>query len=320
LEFAESGTVEIAQPVIALGNPLGSGADGRPVTTFGTVMRLFKVLDGSIDAANDRFYDNLIQTDILILPGSSGGPLINRQGQVIGVNSAMGRALETGRHFGFSIALDEHTKNRVARLQKGETIRYGFLGVETKDVDAETAKRWGLADLSGAKVKVAMVGFPGQQVGLEPGDVIVGLNELPVLSPLDLIRLINRCEPGQRFRIFYHRGREKRSVGVVLAQRNLADLKGLVHESNQKSLEHAQWGLTLKPITDWRRNTLKMGRHQRGVLVYRVTRGSEAEGLGLEAGDVLTRLANVPVGNLDDFYRVAKPFQRLPEVRTYGGQ
>ena len=124
LEIADPASTMAGQPVIALGNPMGSGDDGQTVATFGRITRLNKVLDGTIDEQNDRFYDNLIQTDILILPGSSGGPLINLEGRVIGINAAMGRALETGKHFGFAITLDQHTQNRLAQLRQSQKIHF----------------------------------------------------------------------------------------------------------------------------------------------------------------------------------------------------
>ena len=218
------------QVVIALGNPMGSAQDGEAVVSFGQIVRLNQRLRNDIDAENDRYYDDLIQTDAITLPGSSGGPLINTQGKVIGINTAMGTSVESGRHFGFAIRITPRLIDKIEKLRVGQALEHAFLGVRPLELDEQTSKRMKLKDLSGALVVQTFTGLPAHNGGIRPGDVIVALDRQSINSPEDLFSTLHRCEPNQLVRIEWMRyiREEDRSIrlhsDVRLARRSSDDL------------------------------------------------------------------------------------------------
>ena len=103
---------------------LGTGSDGEAVTTYGRINRLNSTLHPGIDRANDRYYDNLIQSGAVVHPGSSGGPLLDNKGQVIGITAAMAEAIQSGKTFGFAITLDKKTLAAIEKLKEGQTLAH----------------------------------------------------------------------------------------------------------------------------------------------------------------------------------------------------
>lgn len=313
---AEPGKLAVGQIVIALGNPLGTGADGRAVATFGRISRLNQSLQGGIDLANDRYYDNLIQTNAITLPGNSGGPLINTQGQVIGVNTAMATSRDEKRSFGFAIALDERTLAKIAALKEGQEPAHAFLGVSTVDIPAAVQSRLGLEDASGALVDMVLLGSPAQQEGLRRGDVIVRLGGERIYSPGELMQRINQRQPGEVVQVEIIRSvenePEKREVAIPLVSRTVRDLEGYQEEARLPSL--LAWGLELKDLTAWRKSKLGLEVREGGVLVYEVEAGSEAEREGIRPGAVITAVGQNKVDNLREFAIVAKDSEQLPRL------
>ncbi len=313
---AEPGKAAVGQVVIALGNPLGTGADGGAVATFGLISKLNQSLQAGIDPVNDRYYDNLIQTSAIILPGNSGGPLINTQGQVVGVNTAMATSRDEKRSFGFAIAMDERTLAKIASLKEGKGLSHAFLGVTTTAIPESVQNQLGLEDASGAMVEMVLPGSPAQQEGLRRGDVIRSVDGERIYRPEELIHQINQRQPGQVLNIemvrFVEDRPEKRTVAVQLVSRTLADLEGYQEEVRLPSL--FAWGLELKELTLWRKTKLGLEVREGGVLVYDVERGSEAEREGIRPGEVITAVGQNKVDNLREFAIVAGEYEQMPRL------
>ncbi len=323
LELALSGSISIGQPVAALGNPLGSGSDGRAVATFGQVIRMNQTLEEPVDTQNDRFYNNLIQTDVFILPGSSGGPLIDMQARAIGINTATGTGLQTGKHFGFAIPFDVSVVNKLVALKKGEPVQHAFLGVETTPIDQTTANKYQLKQLSGIIVKSTLIGFPAQKANLLPGDIITHINGNAITSPSELITIVGKYQPHDIINITYQRPTAPSSSTLTqqvttakLMPRRTKDIHGSIEEANLKSLLHRSWGLELKPLSNWRKSQLQLPTKQKGVLVYHVTPGLPADQQLIKPGYVITQLGSKKINNLKEFYQTAKELPGLPRV-TY---
>jgi S1-C subfamily serine protease len=323
IPLARADDLALGQIVIALGNPLGSGEDGQAVITYGQIVRLGQSLSDDIDAPNDRYYDNLIQSDAFTLPGSSGGPLINTQGKVIGVSTAMGKSLESGRHFGFAITLNAETLAKIDLLKSGQDIKHAYLGVKPVEVDESTRQQLALADLSGALLEEVYLGFPAQMAGLLPGDVIVSIDNITVHRPDDVFRYLHNARADQTIDIEVRRAQAKRHAGSVdltvqakLTQRMLADLQGSTYEAGLMRLEVPDWGLHLKPLTNWRRDRMKLPPHLEGVLIYHVFPGSPAEKSGHYAGQVITHLGQYRIADLDEFAASAGHFTVMPALKT----
>jgi len=305
-----------ASIIIALGNPLGTASDGQAVATFGQINRLNQRLDLAIDRNNDRFYDNLIQTNAVTLEGSSGGPLIDITGRIIGINTAMGTALRSAEHFGFAITLDQKTIDKINLLKQGRPVRHAFLGVDTAKVDQNTKERLNLKDLSGVLVKNAMLGSPAQKQGIRPNDVITHINDRFVRLPEDLISAVENHLPGQVVKVNLRRLNIPNPItlDVRLTQRSLPDLKGYIQEVAQPSLVAEKWGMTVIPLTKWRRQKMNLTPRTTGVLVYHVSPGSPADSQNIQPGNIITHIARYQIHTIKDFYNLAVKYPNLPPL------
>ena len=158
----------------------------------------------------------LIQTDAATNPGNSGGPLVNLKGEVVGVNT-LGASDAQG--IGFAIAIDA-AKPIVEQLRRHGRVVRGYLGVTVQSVTPALAAAQGLARGDGVLVEQVSPGSPAAGAGLREGDVIVGLNDVPVASQRDLqAALTNRFKPGDTIDVRVNRGGGEQTIGVTLGER-----------------------------------------------------------------------------------------------------
>lgn len=181
--LGNSDQLEVRQAAIAIGNPLGLE---RTVTS------------GVVSAVNrsPRGFglDGLIQTDAAISPGNSGGPLLDSQGRVIGINTAVIRA-PGAEGLGFAIPIN--LANDVAQqvLTTGH-IRRAYLGVELRDIDQQLAAQFGLPVSQGLIIAAVGRGTPAAEAGLQPGDIVTRIDNAPVTQGGDLRGVLRDREPG----------------------------------------------------------------------------------------------------------------------------
>lgn len=189
LTLGNSDQMRVGQAVMAIGQPYGLdhtvttgvvSAKGRPITI------------------EDRNYQNLIQTDAAINPGNSGGPLLNMQGQVIGINTAVNAEAQG---IGFVIPINTATKV-LDQLLTGAKIERPYMGVSMTDVTAEAINQLGLpANTSGALIQEIMQDSPAQKAGLHPMDVIVSIDNTGISSASDLQNAVQSKEVGDKIQV-----------------------------------------------------------------------------------------------------------------------
>ena len=206
VELGRSANLQVGDAVVAIGNALA--LPGGPTVTTGIV----SALDRTIGEQGQRL-EHLIQTDAAINPGNSGGPLVNVNGQVVGMNTAV--IHRTGgrdaQNIGFAIASDTFLPV-VEDLRRGGGVQAGpraFLGVTTATLQRN----------SGAVVLEVAPGSPADEAGLRPDDVIVRIGSDRVASSDDLVAAVRSHEPGDRVEITWVRGGAQQSAAVTLAQR-----------------------------------------------------------------------------------------------------
>jgi S1-C subfamily serine protease len=221
--LGDSSKVEVGEPVIAIGNPFGYS---RTVTTG-----IVSGLQRQIQAPDGFTIADVIQTDASINPGNSGGPLLDQNGRVIGINSQIRTGGGEGSvGIGFAVPINT-AKELLPELKAGETIERAYLGVQMSDVDAQIADELDLPVERGALVVEANEGGPADEAGLRGsgtdlgeagapgGDVIVSVGGRAVQDSDDVASAIAAKRPGDRVKIEYYRGDDKRSTTVELTER-----------------------------------------------------------------------------------------------------
>lgn len=208
LDFGDSDALLVGAPVVAVGNPFGLGQ----TVTSGIVSALGR------DIKSGPF-DNFIQTDAAINRGNSGGPLLNEQGQVVGINTAI--LSPTGGSVGLGFAVpSDLAQDVVADLQEDGKVDRGYLGVAIKRLNDDVVAALGLADDTDG-VMIAQVGADtaAEKAGLHKGDIVLGIGGDTVKSPRELTRLIGSMEPGTQVTLNILRAGEKMDLTVELANR-----------------------------------------------------------------------------------------------------
>ena len=208
VELGRSGDLKQGDDVVAIGNALA--LQGGPTVTEGIVSALGR----SIDTDEGRL-EGVIQTDAAINPGNSGGPLVNAAGEVVGMNTAVAGEAQ---NIGFAIAIDT-IKPLVDQLKTGQSAPQAFLGVSSAPVDASVAQQFGLKENSGALVVEVTPGSPAENAGLQQGDVVTRVDGENISSSDDLVATIRRHKAGDKVKLEYTRGSDKRTVTVTLGSR-----------------------------------------------------------------------------------------------------
>jgi S1-C subfamily serine protease len=225
LPLGDSSKVQVGDPVVAIGNPLGFQ---RTVTTG-----IVSALQREIRAPSGFSISNVIQTDASINPGNSGGPLLDSQGRVIGINSqiATGGVGQGSVGIGFAVPVNT-AKDLLPDLRAGEEIERAYLGVSMATVNEDLANEADLPVDSGALVESVEEGTPAEEAGLRgsqidelsgdltrAGDVIVRINGEPVRSADDVVSAVAGMQPGDTAELEIYRGDDKRTVSVELGER-----------------------------------------------------------------------------------------------------
>lgn len=205
LKLGDSQIVNVGDWVVAIGNPYGLdhtvtvgviSAKGRPLT-----------IDG-------KAFKNLLQTDASINPGNSGGPLLNLQGEVIGINSAINASAQG---IGFAIPTETVLEVLDQLIEEGEVIR-PWLGVLIQDVTPELQEYFGLSARKGAVVANVQPGGPAEKAGLRRGDVILEFDRQEIGTTEDLVEKIKDCEVGQKVVLLIFRDGATKYVSVKIGK------------------------------------------------------------------------------------------------------
>jgi putative serine protease PepD len=201
LKLADSDDVQVGDTALAIGYPLGLDR----TATAGIVSGL----ERDIQAPNGFSIDKVIQTDAPINPGNSGGPLLNANGEVIGVNSQIATAGGGNGSVGIGFAVPSNTvKEVLPQLERGAAPEHAYLGVSTSP-----------APNGGAQVGDATAGGPAAEAGIRPGDVITEVDGDQVQDPEDVATAIEDDKPGDEIDVKVQRGGSERTLQVTLGQR-----------------------------------------------------------------------------------------------------
>jgi len=208
LIIADSNQIHTGDIVLAIGNPFGIGQ----TVTQGIISATGR------DRVGLNTYENFIQTDAAINPGNSGGALINTQGEILGINSAV--YSQSGNYLGISFAIPIDLVLDVVKqiIEHGEVIR-GWLGVEGVDLSAQMLKRIGLTNIQGVLITDVFDRGPAEMAGIRVGDIITHINKKGIRDTRDVLNAIAAGRPGDQIEIMGIRERQSFITRAVLEQR-----------------------------------------------------------------------------------------------------
>lgn len=209
-----SAGLSVGEPLVVIGSPLGLA--GGPSVTLGVVSALGRRVD---PPEADPLY-GMIQTDVPIAPGSSGGALVDRRGTVVGLTTAIGTTLGGAVEVGFATPM-EVVRDVADDIIRTGAARHGWLGIGGVDLAPAEAESLGVT--GGVAVGQLTAGGPAEGAGLLVDDVIVAVGQDPVRSMSDLMAALRRHGPGEAVSVAVVRGEARRAVGVTLGERPLLD-------------------------------------------------------------------------------------------------
>ncbi len=320
LKFADSDTVRPGQIVIAVGSPFGL----ENTVTFGHVSAIGRPGRAGDGMSDVRYYSGMVQTDASINPGNSGGPLINVNGEVIGVNTSIYSTSGASAGIGFAIP------SNVVRTVSNELIKTGkfdrgMLGLYPRDLKPfESKEKNGLV---GAFVEGVAPGDLAEKAGLKAGDVITKIDDDQVTNEIDLRVALYKRSPNQKVSISYVRGGEQKSTQmtlkaptVVVARqqpqidrspyREMPDFPDMPEFPNEKP----KLGVYLYDVDDTTREQYNLPGGLAGAVIYRVGADSVAERAGLKPGDVITSIGNAKVSLAEDVVGAVSRYEVGQEV------
>lgn len=288
LIFGNSDSVRVGEWVLAVGNPfnLESTVTAGIVSAKG---RSIDILEGEYKI------ESFIQTDAAVNPGNSGGALVNTNGELVGINTAI--ITRSGRYEGYSFAVPANLARKTIRdLKDFGTVQRGILGIGIDDVDNELAEDLGLASVEGVYITRVTRGSGAFDAGLKRGDVIISINSLKTATIPELQEKVARYRPGNKVAVEYIRDGQKFKADVVL--KNKSNTTALIGENSMVR----DLGFELRNLTDKERKKLKT----EGAYVISITRGSKIERTNMDPGFIITKINNKKVTSVEDLIDLLK--------------
>ena len=218
MTFGNSNDVVTGDAVVAIGNALGLAA-GTPTVTSGIVSALGRTVTAQSESSTETL-NNMIQTDAAINPGNSGGPLLDSDGDVIGMNTAVAGTLSDGtsaQNIGFAIPAAT-IESLLKSLKAGESVvtHGAFIGVEITSMTPELQQEYGFTVSEGAVVMSVIAGTGAEKAGVKQGDIIVGVNGTRITSAQDITSVLSNLHPGDTITLQLVRGKKHFNLRVTL--------------------------------------------------------------------------------------------------------
>jgi len=298
LALGDSDKLRIGNIVMAIGSPMGlhQSVSIGAVSAKGRVTRM-------------TTYENYIQIDAAINPGNSGGPLVNLDGEVIGINTMISTASGGFDGIGFAIPSNQAKAVSAQLVATGKVTR-GWLGIVMNPADADLAEAMGFADGGGVLVADVTAGTPAEKAGLERGDVILAYDGRPVKDLQALRYFVADTAPGTEVTLSVLRGGERQAVKVTiepqpenLFTRRPGSRPGPAESARPDGGVFAAegFGIEVRNLTDGLRSRYELGAGVQGVIVSKVDAGSGAGEKGLMEGVVIAEVDGKPTHDVAAF-------------------
>ena len=295
-------------PLIALGNSNEANI-GEWVLAVGNPYNLTSTVTAGIISAKSRdinilqndpyngmsAVESFIQTDAAVNPGNSGGALVNVDGELIGINSAI--QSKTGSYSGYSFAIPVNIVKKVVKdLKEFGNVQRAFIGVSIRNLDEKLAQEIGLEDVNGVYINETTANGSAAKVGIKKGDVIKMVGSKPIKNVTELQEQISQFRPGDEVMITFNRGGQLKEVSIVL--KNLNGDESIVSNASNKSLKLL--GATVVPLSN---KELKRLNIKNGVKVDQIYNG-KLSSVGVKKGFIITSINRLKISSLEDLTAV----------------
>ncbi len=297
VKLGDSDALQVGQWVVAIGSPFGL----EQTVTAGIVSAKGRVIGSGP-------YDDFIQTDASINPGNSGGPLLNMQGEVVGINTAI---VASGQGIGFAIPINLARDIIVALKDEGEVTR-GWLGVAIQDLSPEMAEYYNIESKKGVFVADVFEGDPADQAGIQPKDIIIAVNGEKINTSRQLTGIIAKIPVNDSAKIKILRNGKEKTVSVKIAKRPEERLA-----SRGRSPEQAQeFGIRVSDLTPEIAQRFNIDESV-GVIVTQVEGGSKGDGADVRVGDIIKEINRQPVKNTTEYKSLLREIESGETVNLF---
>jgi serine protease Do len=301
ITLGDAAEVKKGQIVISLGNPYAIARDGQASAAWGIVANLARKAPagpGQSDSAARttlHHFGTLIQTDAKLNVGTSGGPLLNLKGEMVGLSVALAATAGYETAAGYAIPVDRTFRRVLETLKQGREVEYGFLGVQPENLAASEV----LGGLHGVRVSQTIPGAPASKSGLKADDIITAVDESPVFDADSFVLNVGELPADAAVRLSLLRDGHPRTVEVRLT-------KYAVQGKKIVTTYDPPWrGLRVEypsavPVSATRPASVATFAAE-GVIVLDVAKGSPAQQAGLQPGMIITHVARTPVNTPKEF-------------------
>ncbi|MEZ5023677.1 MAG: trypsin-like peptidase domain-containing protein [Chitinophagales bacterium] len=295
LSFANSDEVQVGEWVLAVGNPFNLAS----TVTAGIVSAKGRNINILREKAGNVAIESFIQTDAAVNPGNSGGALVDLNGNLVGINTAI--ATPTGTFAGYSFAVPSNLVKKVVNdmIDYG-VVQRGYMGVSITSLTAEQAEEFGIDDIQGVLVSEIVEGSGADDAGILPGDVITKINGITVKSSPELQELVGTYSPGDKINVEFVRKNKTENKDVTLKSRD-NDTSLITKKSNANASKVDLLGAVFEELTPEEARNLKI---RGGVKVKKIKDGILEESTQMKAGFVITKVNNRPVYSISELEEV----------------
>jgi serine protease Do len=311
--LANSDQVEVGDVVLAIGSPFGLARS----VTMGIVSAVGRGMGNQIEE-----YEDFIQTDAAINPGNSGGALVDAEGRVVGINTAILSRTGGNQGVGFAVPINL-AKNVMESLLKNGHVERGFLGVAIQDLTPALAREFKVPETGGALVGDVTEKSAAGEAGIKSGDVIIELNGKAVSDARNLRLIVGQMAPGTKVSVKVLRQGTEKSFDVVLKAMPSEDQGSLGGKPDQDGEESdALNGVTVGDITPGIRQELNLPPRLQGAVITALDPSTPAFDAGLREGDVVVEINHQPVKDAESAVEISKHIkskQILLRVFSRGG-
>ena len=299
INFGNSDATKVGQWVLAVGNPFNLAS----TVTAGIISAKARNINLLQQKAGNSAIESFIQTDAAVNPGNSGGALVDLNGDLIGINTAI--ASPSGVYAGYAFAIPSNlVKKVITDIKDFGVVQRGYMGITMGPVDDKIAKDLHLDQATGAYISNVQKGSGADDAGLKGGDIITKIDNTPIVAAPKLQEIVARHRPGDKITVEYLRDNKLRTTVVTL--KNVDNTTQLVNKDDAGNISNDvmdRLGVELKPLTA---NEARKQGLSGGLQVTKLKDGIIKNNTSIKEGFIITEINKTPVSSLDDLKDVLK--------------